>query len=133
MARTELSINESTSHVVTATLKKLDATNTLVALASADIDSIEMTLIEVRSGDIINSRQKQDVFDANNCTMHATSGLFTWEVQPEDTEILNTGTQVGAIEQHLATFTVVWDTDKEMHFEIMLLVKNLRSVPQVAP
>ena len=131
MSRTELSINESTSHVLTATLKKLDATNTLVPLPAAEIDSIEMTLINELGGAIINSRQKQDVLNTNDCEMHATSGLFTWDVQVEDTEIVG-DTPVGSREKHLATITVTWDTTKQMHFEILLLVKNLRSVPQEA-
>lgn len=128
--RTELEINENTQAPVTATLTSDGST----AIPSANINSIEMTLLEVVSGDIINSRQKQDVFGTNNCTMHATSGLFIWTVQVEDTEIVNTSvTPVGSIEKHLATITVTWDNTKQMHFEILLLVKNLRSVPQVAP
>lgn len=128
MSRTELQINEKTAAPLTATLKG----NSSTPITLAQIDSIEMTLIEVRSGDIINSRQKQDVLNANDCTMHATSGLFTWNVQVEDTTISNSGTQIGKQEQHLATITVTWDTTKQMHFEILLLVKNLRSVPQQA-
>lgn len=121
--RTELEINEESYGVVTTTLVDEDS----VAIASADIDAITVTLIAERSGDVINSRSAQDVFNANNCTMHATSGLFTWNVQTADTEIVD-NTKIGEIEPHLATFTVTWDTTKKMHFEILLKVKNLRSV-----
>ena len=126
--RTELEVNENSYAPVMLTLTS-DGTT---AIASASIDSIEMTLIDVQSGDIVNSRQKQDVFGANNCTMHATSGLFTWTVLVLDTTIVGT-TPIGQREHHLATLTVTWDTTKQLQFEIQLNVLNLRSVPQVAP
>lgn len=124
--RTELAINERTSAPVTCTLK--DEAGVVIPLA--DIDSIEMTLIETNTGNTVNSRAKQNVLNTNNCSMHATSGLFTWNVQVEDTTV--SVVSVGETEKHLATFTVVWDTSKQMHFEVMLLIENLRSVPQVS-
>ena len=124
--RTELAINERTSAPVTCTLK--DEASVVIPLA--DIDSIEMTLIETNTGNTVNSRAKQNVLNTNNCTMHETSGLFTWNVQPEDTTV--SVVAIGQTERHLATFTVVWDTTKQMHFEIVLLIENLRSVPQVS-
>lgn len=124
---TELQINEDSFGEITATLQ--DESGTAIALT--DIDSLEMTLIEVHSGDIINSRQKQNVLNTNNCTVHATSGLFTWNVQPDDTSIEGS-TRIGQREEHLATFTLTWDTTKQLHFEILLQVLNLRSVPQTS-
>lgn len=123
MADKELNINEETYGVITATLTSDGST----AIASASVDSITCTLIETQTGTTINSRSAQDVFNANNCTLHATSGLFTWNVQPEDTTITG-NPAIGQREHHLATFTVTWNTTKKMHFEIQLNVLNLRSV-----
>lgn len=127
MSRKVVEINENTSAPITATLK--DSAGTVIALAS--IDTIEMTLVNVADGETINSRAKQNVLNANDCTMHATSGLFTWEVQVEDTTIQGT-VSIGQRESHLATITVTWDTTKQMQQEIELSVLNLRNVPQVS-
>lgn len=103
------------------------------AIALASIDSIEITLINDHDGEPINSRQKQDALNTGDFTMHATSGLFTWEIQSEDTTIQDaTQTPVGSREPHRATITVIWDTDKQMQIEVLLKVLNLRSVPQVS-
>ena len=123
----EIEVNESTSQVYSVTLK--DETDTAVALAS--IDSIKMTIIETTSGSTVNSRNAQDVLNANNCTFHATSGLFTWNIQPEDTAIVNSNTPVLKKENHLVTITFEWASNtKSFHREIALKCLNLRSVPQ---
>lgn len=101
-------------------------------IPAVNMDSIVMTLIETASGAIVNSRQNQNVLNANNCTYQATSGLFTWDIQPADTTIVNGETDVDGIEEHLATVTAKWDTTEELSFEVLLKIKNLRSVPQVS-
>lgn len=122
--RTEIDCVEESTFPVTSTFTSDGST----AIASADIVSMTMTLIDEVTGDTINSRSAQDVFGANDCTYHATSGLFTWNVQTEDTTIQNTSTPIGRRENHLATVTVVFDTDKIHTFEVLLMVKNLRGV-----
>lgn len=121
---TEVECNEESTLTITATLKDTSGT----VIASADIDSITLDLIETASGDAVNSRTAQNVLNANNCTMHATSGLFTWNVQAADTTIVNTSTQIGDFEQHLATFVVTWDTTNKLPWRVLLKVRNLRSV-----
>jgi hypothetical protein len=123
----EVECNEASSLEITATIQDEDD----AAVALAAINSIEMTLVETAGGTIVNSRQKQNVLNANNCTMAATSGLFTWSVQAADTAIVNSATAIGDREVHLATFTVVWDTTKQVQFQVRLKVLNLHSVPQV--
>ena len=116
--------NVESTLTVTATLT--DASGS--AVAAPDIDSIVCDYIETSTGDAINSRTAQSVLNANNCTMHATSGLFTWNVQTADTSIVNTSTQIGDFEHHLATFVVTWDTTSKLPFRVLLKVRNLRSV-----
>ena len=86
----EFDVMEETSPVITAQLKDIDGSD----LALTDLDTIELTLFLTRDGDtspaftIVNSRDDQDVKNLNDVTISAT-GLLTWQVQPEDTEIIN--------------------------------------------
>lgn len=123
----EIETNESSSQLYSVTLNDEDGN----VVTSVSISSITMTVIETLSGDTVNSRSNQDIFNANNCTFHATSGLFTWNIQPDDTAIVNTNTPVQKKETHLATITFKWASNtKEWHREIALKCLNLRSVPQ---
>ena len=123
--RTDFDIDEKTYGSVTATLTSDGST----AIPLSSVDSITMTLIEEQTGDVINSREAQDVLNTNNCTLDSTSGLFTWAVQTADTAIVG-NTRVGDREHHIATFSIVWSTTNQMNFEIALHVLNLRKVPQ---
>jgi hypothetical protein len=127
MAREEYDINEDSHGKYTCTLK--DEDDAAVLLTS--IGSITMTLIEERTGTEVNDRTAQDVLNTNDCTYNATSGLFTWNVQIEDTDIVNTSTGIGKREPHLATISFLWASGtKQHHHEVVLNVLNLRSVPQ---
>jgi hypothetical protein len=119
-------VDELSYGVYTTTLKDEDG----VVIALSAIDSITMTIIEFTGDTVINSRNGQDVLNTNNCTMHATSGLFTWEIQTGDTAIVLASPSLVSREVHLVTITVVWNTTKQMHREIKLRVRNLSSVPQ---
>jgi len=100
------------------------------AIELASITSIELTLVELAGGTIVNSRQKQDVLNDNNCVV--TDGLIVWSIQKEDTAIVNVATPIGDRERHLATFTIAWnDGNEQTHAEVVLDVRNLHSVPQV--
>lgn len=123
----EILTNERSSQEYSVTIN--DENGDPVALDA--IDSITMTIVETQTGTTVNSRSNQNVLNSNNCTFHATSGLFTWAVQPADTAIVNSDTPVGKREIHLATLTFKWASEaKEWHREIALKVLNLRSVPQ---
>jgi hypothetical protein len=125
--RDEFEIDEDSSGKVTFTL--LDENDSAVTLA--DMGSITMTLIESNGGTTVNSRSAQNVLNTNNCTFHNTSGLFTWNVQIADTDIVNTSTPIRHREPHLATITFLWSSGtKQKQHEILLNVLNLRSVPQ---
>lgn len=118
--------SESSTPVYTATL--LDENST--AIAASAIDEIVMTLIDARTGEVVNSREEQDIKNANDCTIHATSGLFTWNIQIEDTE-LQASPLIGAqYEEHVASITVRWNSTKQMHRTIALRCYDLASVPQ---
>jgi len=86
----EFEVLEDSAFTLTAQLKDTDDTD----LALADLDTITLTLFLTRGGTtspadtIINSRDAEDIKNANEVTIGAT-GILTWDVQPEDTAIIN--------------------------------------------
>lgn len=114
-------VQELTSGVYTVTLQDPDGT----ALLSADITSITMTLTEYYSGTAINGRSAQDVLDTNNCTMHATSGLFTWNVQSDDLVPVSAAEDEHELVRML--LVVVYAAGQLVH-EKFFLLKNVKGV-----
>ncbi len=126
---------EESSGQYTATFK--DESDTAVALTS--IDSISLTLYDKYSGEIINSRNAQDVLNTNNVTYHATSGLLTWAIQQADNIIVGLVDHLGIghenddvdwLEEHIALFDIVYNTDLRAIHEVKLLVKNIGIIEQ---
>lgn len=73
---------------------------------------------------IINSRDGQNVLNANNVTIHATSGLVTWAMQKGptgDNPIIVPRRQV---ERHIAEFVFVAG-DAEINQDCEVIVRNL--------
>jgi len=112
---------ERTSAVYTSTIE--DDQGNAIPLAS--ISSIQLTLHDVATGEIINSRDDQDVLNANNVTIHATSGLLTWVLQLEDNIIQ---TAVSVVEHHIALFEFIASGRSSKH-EVNVYVSNLSKVP----
>jgi len=120
-------VNEQSSKSVTFTLR--DNTRTVVPLAS--IATAQLTLYDfmtyVPAGSpvvgIINDRNAQDVRDTNDVGIHATSGLCTWSMQPEDNVIVTTRRQV---ERHRAEFRFVLTNGAELDYQCEIEVTNLR-------
>ena len=121
-------VNENSTYKYSATL--LDENGDAIALAS--INSIKMTLIDTITGNIINSRDGQDVKNTNDCTMGSTDGEFVWNVQIEDTTIESPlAIPTNKRETHLATVSVLWaSSTKQVNHEIVLKVLNMTSIPQ---
>lgn len=115
-------LSERIGAVYTATLKDADE----VPITKANLTAITLTLYNVADGTIINSRENQDVKDANNVTIHATTGLLTWNMQPEDNAIVS-----GALlERHRALwkYTHTQSGSPGKH-EFDFFVRNLTKVP----
>ncbi len=115
-------VNEGKSHQYTATLQ--DAAE--VAIPSADLTTLTLTLYDVDTGDIINSRNAQDVLNTNNVTVHATSGLLTWILQPLDNVIV---TSASHVEGHVALFEWrIASSGQDGNHEVNIHVHNLSKV-----
>jgi len=98
MARIRL--NESSSRTVTFTLKD----NAGAAVPLSAINTAQLTLYDVETRTVINSRNAQNVKNAHNVTIDEASGLVTWAMQPEDNAIITERRQV---ERHRAEFRFV--------------------------
>ena len=114
-------VTEKTSVQYTATLK--DETGAAVPLAA--LGTLTLTLYNVSSGAILNGRNAQNVLNANGVTVHATSGLLTWTLDPLDSPILDDTLNE---ELHRALFRATWSTTKGANWEVDFLVNNLAKV-----
>lgn len=113
-----------------------------VVVPSANIDAITIDLHNDTDGAAINSRSAQNVFGANNGTFHATSGLFTWDIQTADTAIIaltdhlgklhdaiaTTPSDHGWLEQHWAVINFNYSTTEFARFVLPMLVRQLPKV-----
>jgi hypothetical protein len=111
-------IAEGTTAQITFTLKD----ESLVVIPLDQIATFKLTLFNERSRTIINARNAQDVRNANNVTVHSTSGLVTWLLQPLDTAIENF---TNAFESRIALFAWTFASTKAGKRQIRFIVKNL--------
>lgn len=95
----------------------------------AALDSLTLDLYHLAADGTmttINDREAQDVLDANNVSMHATTGVVTWDVQRDDVPFLGEDDDTAQVETHVATFRASWDATESKAFSIVMRVKNLR-------
>ena len=118
-------VNEGTTFKYEATLKDEAG----VVIPSADLTTLTLTLYNVATAAIINSQTDTDVLNANNGTVHATSGLFTMIFKPLDNPIVTTATLAGEYEEHIALFEWTYNAgaDAGKH-ELTIYVKQLAKV-----
>ena len=91
-------VNELTAAQYTATWS--DQTGTVIPAAS--MTALVLTLEDVDTGTIINSRTAQSILNSNNVTV-SSGGVMVWTMQPADNAIVGTIAH-GATELHRATF-----------------------------
>lgn len=99
------------------------------AVPSAVFTTATLTLYNVNTRALINPLGRpadQNVLNANNVTVHATSGEWTWDMQPTDNAILD---EAQVLERHVALFEFAWGSGKQFRHEVILNVKNLAHVP----
>ena len=96
------------------------------AIAVASLSTITLTLYDVETGTIINSRNAQDVKNTNNVTVDS-AGLLTWTIQSADNEIIGTRRRAGQYEKHVALFEYTWSSKASKH-ELILEIRQLDKV-----
>jgi hypothetical protein len=94
-------------------------------IAGSTMTTATLTLYDQKTGAIINSRNQQNVNNANNVTI-ADTGIVSWTLMPADNAIVN-----GRLSQemHVAVFDFRWDggTSRSVH-EVKILVNNVGKV-----
>ena len=115
-------LNENSSALYTASLKDPEG----VAVTKDMLESLSLTWYDPdREDEIVNGREVQDVFDTNNVTIDV-NGVLSWEIQPEDTIILNATKR---FERRKALFHFVWSEGEHFH-EASISIRNLHLVPE---
>lgn len=110
-------LTELTSSLYTADL--VDETG--AAVSGASLDTLTLTVYDVDTGTILNSRSQQNVKNVNGVTISA-GGALVWTIAPADVAIIDDTKQ---FEQHVALFEGVWATTKKFKHEIPMLVRNV--------
>lgn len=114
-------LSERTTAKYTANL--VDTTG--AAIAGASLDSLTLSLINVQTGVVLNSRNAQNVLNANGVTIDV-NGLITWTLAPADNAIIDDRLQV---EEHRAIFTAKWSGGAgELVFDVDIPVRNISVV-----
>ena len=101
------------------------------AITLANMVSLTLTLYDQSSLVQLNSRNAVDALNANDVTVHATSGLLTWDIQPADNTIYDSNLVAGRSEVHVAKFVLTYDTDKVAikEFEISVIKLATSTTP----
>lgn len=121
---TEFAVKELAGARYSATLK--DETGAVVPAAS--LTALELTLWDVLTGTVVNSRDAQNVLNTNNVTVDGNGGLV-WDIQPADNAIVRT-TSTPFPERHRAMFYFTWSggTKKGWH-AVDLMVQDSAKLP----
>lgn len=96
-----------------------------VVIPGTLVTAATLTLYDQKTGAIINSRNQQNVNNANNVTI-ADTGILSWALQPADNAIVNSKLPQ---ELHVAVFDLRWDagSSRSLH-EVKFLVNNVGKV-----
>lgn len=81
-------------------------------MPGASLSTLQLTLYVKDTGDVINSRNAQNVLNTNGVTVDS-SGNLTWTVQPADHAV----TANRKVERHRAVFDFTWSsgTKRDWH------------------
>lgn len=98
-----------------------------VAIAAASLNTLTLTLYNSADKAIINSRNAQNVLNANNVVVDS-SGNLTWTMQPADNAISGSG----EFETHVALFEYTWaSSTKRGSHEVTLKVRDITKIVAV--
>lgn len=86
----------------------------------ANLTALLLTLYDLETGTVLNSRSAQNVLNANGVTVDG-SGVVVWLMDPADNAIVTTGR---SSERHRAVFDIQWGTGKRSVHRIDIQVDN---------
>ncbi|MEM2932498.1 MAG: hypothetical protein QXI61_06625 [Nitrososphaerota archaeon] len=93
----------------------------------ASILSLRLTLYDRATGQAINGRVNQDIYDANGGTI-ADDGTLTIRLQPEDNIIVNEALQREEIEDHIVSLRWTWNDGVYIRVGVEQLVLRVRKI-----
>ena len=107
------------------TMTLIDELGAPVPLAAIATATLTIYARDEPTQPIINSQSGIDIKNANQGSIHATSGLLTLFLNWPDNTIVNTAND---IEWHRVLIQVTYNTSKNLNFEIDIPVRNLNKV-----
>jgi hypothetical protein len=122
MSKTLGPVNERTiARYTSGPLKDEDG----AVVSGTILSSATLTLKDEKTRTIINSRNAQNVNQANGVSI-SNLGIVSWLLAPADNTIVNTSLPQ---EVHVATFDLRWDAgaSRAMH-EVKILVNNISAI-----
>lgn len=126
----EIEVNELTSFHYEGLI--VDPTNDNAPVPASSLATLTLTLYNAADGSIINSRNAQNVLNANNVTVSA-GGVLVWDSVMADSPIVDTAAvPYWRREAHVARFDFTYpvgDPVKGGKIEVHILVRNLKKVP----
>jgi len=120
----EYDIHEKETGLFTAIITGNDGVTPIPLASLLTLTLTLYAIIADGTASFINARNHQNVLNANNVTVHATSGLLTWSIQALDTTLVEAALP---FERHIALFEWTTATASGKH-ESILVVKNLFQV-----
>jgi len=113
-------LNEQTTGRYTATMRD----ETGATIDGTAMTTLTLTLYDKRTGSIINSRNAQNVKNANGVAVTA-AGVLTWTISTSDSVMVGRQDR----ERHVALFIGTWDTGtKKFTHPVEMDVINLAKV-----
>lgn len=111
-------VQENQSLVVQFTLLDEDD----VGVGSDRLTTARLTLTDLETGRVINSRTNQDVLNANNVEI-TLGGRVTWDMQGNaDNALVRSNQQ---LERHRGRFAFTWPGGGQFTHDVYLLVRKL--------
>ena len=115
-------VREKTTRRYTAALKD----ETGAAIGGGALSSLKLTLYNRADGSIINTRNQQNVLNANGVAVDS-SGNLTWTMEPADNPIVDAAL---SYEEHVALFEIGWSSDaKKNNHDVIIRVENVNKIP----
>ena len=123
LSQSETTINERSSFLYTG--KVVDESGN--PIAGSELDSLTLTLYNEADKAIINSRDDQDILNANGVTVSA-EGVLSWPASSADNPIVG-DVGIGLREHHIAQFEWTWGSGRRGSHLLNLYVTQLHEVP----
>lgn len=94
-----------------------------VPVPASSLSTARLTLIDMETSRVINSRTNQNVLNANDVTI-TELGRVTWEMTAADNALVRTNQQ---LERHRGRFSFTWTGGGAFDHDVYILVRKLGS------